>query len=124
MLLKTCILSGCDYLQSIKGVAFKTAVKLMKDAEGNINEIFHILNSSEKYNFDFNRALLTFKHQVVYDIKQKKQRYLSPLPDDFPFDKSFLGDILDNDLSHGISSGLVDPDTHKPFSDKLASDLT
>ena len=36
MLLKTCILSGCDYLQSAKGVGFKKALKLVKDNEGDI----------------------------------------------------------------------------------------
>ena len=32
MLLTACILSGCDYLESIKGVGFKRAVKLVEDA--------------------------------------------------------------------------------------------
>jgi hypothetical protein len=58
---------------------------------------------------------LTFKHQVVYDLKLKKQTYLSSLPDDIPSDKSFLGNILDDALSTGISTGVVDPDTHVPF---------
>ncbi len=58
---------------------------------------------------------MTFKHQVVYDLKQKKQTYLSALPDDLLSDKSFLGDILDDALSTGISTGVVDPDTHVPF---------
>ena len=31
MLLKVCILNGCDYLESVKGVGFKTALKLVKE---------------------------------------------------------------------------------------------
>jgi exonuclease-1 len=77
MLLKTCILSGCDYLQSIKGIAFKKALKLMKDYEGNIEAIMHSINSPARYLHDFNKAFLTFKHQVIYDFKNKKQRYLN-----------------------------------------------
>ena len=30
LLIKTCVLSGCDYLESIKGIGFKTALKLVK----------------------------------------------------------------------------------------------
>ena len=36
LLLKTCILNGCDYCESIKGIGFKTALKLMKEYNGNI----------------------------------------------------------------------------------------
>lgn len=39
MLLKTCILSGCDYLESVKGIGFKTALKLIKENKGDINQI-------------------------------------------------------------------------------------
>jgi exonuclease-1 len=62
MLLKTCILSGCDYLRSIKGIAFKKALKLMKDFEGNIDAILHSINSPAKYFDDFHKAVLTFRH--------------------------------------------------------------
>ena len=40
MLLTTCILSGCDYLKSIKGIGFKTANKLinrlLKDSDSEV----------------------------------------------------------------------------------------
>ena len=72
MLLKTCILSGCDYLESIRGIGFKKALKLVKDHSGDIEMIikdierndFHICKT---YLDDFNKAYLTFKHQPVYD---------------------------------------------------------
>ena len=37
MLVYTCILSGCDYLDSIKGVGFKTANEIFKDIDLNIH---------------------------------------------------------------------------------------
>lgn len=43
MLLKTCILSGCDYLESLKGIGFKKALKLIKDQNGCIEEIVNSL---------------------------------------------------------------------------------
>jgi 5'-3' exonuclease len=43
MLLKTCILNGCDYLESIKGIGFKKAVKLIKEHNGDINSIINEL---------------------------------------------------------------------------------
>jgi 5'-3' exonuclease len=39
MLLKTCILSGCDYLESVKGIGFKKALKLVKENYGDINKV-------------------------------------------------------------------------------------
>lgn len=39
MLLKTCILSGCDYLDSIKGIGFKKAHNLVKEHGDNIEGI-------------------------------------------------------------------------------------
>jgi exonuclease 1 len=36
MLLTTCILSGCDYLESIKGIGFKKAYKLVYEVGDNI----------------------------------------------------------------------------------------
>lgn len=32
MLLTACIMSGCDYIESIKGIGFKKAVKLIEDS--------------------------------------------------------------------------------------------
>jgi 5'-3' exonuclease len=69
MFLNTCILNGCDYLQSAKGVGFKKALKLMKENNGDIPTITHILDAErcldvepKQYLVDFERARLTFKH--------------------------------------------------------------
>lgn len=45
MLLQVCILSGCDYVQSIKGMGFKTALRLVKECKGNVEEIVSRIKS-------------------------------------------------------------------------------
>jgi len=39
MLLTCCILSGCDYLESIKGIGFKKAHRLVYEQGGDIRNI-------------------------------------------------------------------------------------
>jgi exonuclease-1 len=80
MFLIACIFSGCDYLESIKGIGFKKAVKLVEDG-GKDNcflESMTILRSDKKieipskYEKHFMRAFLTFKFQKVYCPQRKK----------------------------------------------------
>lgn len=40
MLLVTCVLSGCDYLESIKGIGFKKAHKLVYENGHDAKQIF------------------------------------------------------------------------------------
>jgi len=49
MLLTTCILSGCDYLDSIKGIGFKKAHKLVLNYEGRLSDILNALKAEKKY---------------------------------------------------------------------------
>lgn len=72
MLLVTCILSGCDYLNSIKGIGFKKAHKLVYETGDNIQNILKKLRREGKHlipaNYEqmFEKAFLTFKFQLVY----------------------------------------------------------
>ena len=67
MLLITCILSGCDYLESIKGIGFKKAHKLVYENGADINRILKKIRLDGKltvprdYEANFTKALLTFK---------------------------------------------------------------
>mmetsp|Transcript_10021 Transcript_10021/g.15209 ORF Transcript_10021/g.15209 Transcript_10021/m.15209 type:complete len:155 (-) Transcript_10021:1751-2215(-) len=69
MLLIACIFSGCDYIDSIKGIGFKKAAKLVSDGgkTDTFLESMTILRSDKKisipskYEKHFMRALLTFK---------------------------------------------------------------
>lgn len=49
MLLVTSILSGCDYLESIKGIGFKKATKLVADhPEDSFDKCMKILRADKK----------------------------------------------------------------------------
>ena len=79
MFLIACIISGCDYLDSIKGVGFKKAVKMVEDAgkEDTFLEVMTIIRSDKKltvpskYDKHFMRAFLTFKFQRVFCPQRK-----------------------------------------------------
>lgn len=72
MLLITCILSGCDYLESIKGIGFKKAHKLVYENGTDVQAILKKIRREGKqvvpkdYEINFEKALLTFKFQRVY----------------------------------------------------------
>ena len=67
MLLITCILSGCDYLDSIKGVGLKKAHRLVYESGSDIKGLFRRIRREGKhfippsYEKTFEKALLTFK---------------------------------------------------------------
>ncbi|KAL0211969.1 hypothetical protein RCL1_005595 [Eukaryota sp. TZLM3-RCL] len=65
-----CILSGCDYLKSPKGIGLKTAFKHRSRFES-IKETFSLLFSLKKvdseYLKEYVKAWLVFSHQVVYN---------------------------------------------------------
>jgi exonuclease-1 len=72
MFLYMCILSGCDYLDSIKGIGFKKAYKLVYEHGENLSKILLRIRREGKYLIphdyekSFEQALLTFKFQLVY----------------------------------------------------------
>jgi len=74
--LKMCILNGCDYLPSIKGIGLKKAYQFVKQST-DIKQIIKNMEKVNKYTIpdsyekDFERAFLTFKFQTVYDLKKK-----------------------------------------------------
>ena len=67
MLLICCIVSGCDYLESIKGIGFKKAHKLVSEHGQDIKEIMKAIRKEARYQVPndyertFEKALLTFK---------------------------------------------------------------
>lgn len=83
MLLITCILSGCDYLESIKGVGFKTAHRFVSEHGNDIKKILRNIRREGKqlipmsYDQKFEKCLLTFKFQRVYCPGQKKIVHLN-----------------------------------------------
>ena len=82
-LLITCILSGCDYLDSIKGIGFKKAHKLVYENGKDLNTLIKKIRREGKhlvpldYEKTFERALLTFKFQRVYCPEKKQLVHLN-----------------------------------------------
>eukprot|EP01035_Chromulina_nebulosa_P021647 gene21647-28011_t len=95
-----CIISGCDYLDSIKSIGIKSAYQLVNQYKTNeqilkvmrlkgllpLTKAFKDSNCTDKqvdnvleYELGYYLAYSTFQYQVVYDIETKQTRYLNPL---------------------------------------------
>lgn len=97
MLLTTCILSGCDYLDSIKGIGLKKAHRLVhENGDEDIKSILKKVRREGKhlipnnYEQTFEKAYLTFKFQLVYCPNKKDLVHLND-PDTHP-----MGPVLKN----------------------------
>lgn len=77
------------------------------------------------YEHSFILAELTFRHQLVYDPCLDKIVHLTPLPEDeveregsiyaLIHDWSFVGQWKEDNIAKHIATGLVHPETHRPF---------
>nr|ACU20025.1 unknown [Glycine max] len=71
MLLEMCILSGCDYLQSLSGMGLKRAHASIKKFRSYDKVLKHLRYSGVSvppfYEESFKKAILTFRYQRVYD---------------------------------------------------------
>lgn len=104
---KTCILSGCDYIESIKGVGFKKAHKYMqKMKERGLKYIIHEFRRKPNfqvphdYEHQFNLARLTFKYQLVYCPRREQIVHLNEPEDDL---RSFLENISYNNYHKDVT---------------------
>ncbi|CAO3655550.1 unnamed protein product [Mucor fragilis] len=79
-----CILSGCDYLPSIKGVGLKTILKRYEINKNTDQALYNLQHQFRKYFPEdyiekFYFANLGFLHQWVYDMDEKNYVRLNPL---------------------------------------------
>ncbi|KAM1108077.1 hypothetical protein ACFX2B_004706 [Malus domestica] len=111
MLLEMCILSGCDYLQSLPGMGLKRAHALIKKFTSYDKVIKHLKYSTASvpplYEESFKKAILTFQHQRVYD----------PISQDIVY----LSEMSDHHIAKGIAEGDIDPFTKMPFQEMNVS---
>ncbi|KAL3820200.1 hypothetical protein ACJIZ3_006105 [Penstemon smallii] len=123
MVLEMCILSGCDYLQSLPGMGLKKAHSLIKKFKSHEKVIKHIryngVEVTPTYEESFKRAILTFRHQRVYDPVKEDIVHLSEPTDVIGDDLEFLGPypfaIISIPVAKGIAQGDLDPFTKLPI---------
>ncbi|KAJ1921682.1 hypothetical protein H4219_000414 [Mycoemilia scoparia] len=124
MIRHLCILSGCDYLNSIQGIGLKRAHKFLsagKTVEAAIQKIkIGGYSVPPDYYKEFKRADLTFLHQRVYDPVLKKLTTVTPLPGG-PEAKTwdFIGAYMDDETADAIARGEINPIDHKPLKTQI-----
>ncbi|OMH78454.1 Exonuclease 1 [Zancudomyces culisetae] len=117
-----CILSGCDYLDSVHNVALKKAHKYLLQNK-QISKVVHLmrcdgLNVPPDYLRMFDIADKTFLHQKVFDPIEKRLRHLEDLSENVDSEiLKYFGDLDDDEIAHYIAIGEIDPSTHRPFAD-------
>ncbi|RZB96497.1 exonuclease 1-like isoform X1 [Glycine soja] len=119
MLLEMCILSGCDYLQSLPGMGLKRAHASIKKFRSYDKVLKHLRYSGVSvppfYEESFKKAIFTFQYQRVYDPINENIVHLSNIPDDIGDELDFLGPPMPKDIAQRIAKGDLDPITKMPF---------
>ncbi|XP_063980645.1 exonuclease 1 [Diachasmimorpha longicaudata] len=122
-----CILSGCDYLSSLPGVGLAKALKFAQ--RNNDEDIYNALGRlstyinknvviTKEYREAFVRALVTFKHQLVYCPLRRKQVRLSAVPPEVtPEQLIHAGEPVDEDLAYQLALGNCNPFGFKKVND-------
>ncbi|CAD6201463.1 GSCOCG00000263001-RA-CDS [Cotesia congregata] len=123
-----CILSGCDYLPSLPGIGLNKAFKfILKNTDPDIHKALVRLSSylnmkslcvTPEYRDGFIRALVTFKHQLVFcPIQRKQVRLIPPPPEVTPEQLHHAGDEKPADLAFQLALGNYDPTSMKKLYD-------
>ncbi|XP_015598818.1 exonuclease 1 isoform X2 [Cephus cinctus] len=122
------ILSGCDYLASLPGIGLNKACRfIIKNTDSDIHRALCRLGSylnmktlvvSKEYRDAFMRALITFKHQLVFCPLQRKQVRLNPPTNDITQEQLYYaGKEVEADLAWQLALGNCDPFTFKKLHD-------
>ncbi|XP_029788896.1 exonuclease 1 [Suricata suricatta] len=116
-----CILSGCDYLSSLRGIGLAKACKVLRLASNPdiitvIKKIGHYLKMNitvpEDYIRGFIRANNTFLYQLVFDPINRKLIPLNAYEDDIdPETLSYAGQYFDDSIALQIALGNKDINT-------------
>ncbi|XP_074172892.1 exonuclease 1 [Rhinolophus sinicus] len=122
-----CILSGCDYLPSLRGIGLAKACKVLRLANNPdivkiIKKIGHYLKMNitvpEDYIQGFIRANNTFLYQLVFDPIRRKLIPLNAYEDDIdPETLSYAGRYVDDSVALQIALGNKDINTFEQIDD-------
>ncbi|XP_011501900.1 PREDICTED: exonuclease 1 [Ceratosolen solmsi marchali] len=124
-----CILSGCDYLASLPGIGLGKAYKFV--IKNNDNDIYNALLRmpsslnmkslvmTDEYREGFMRALVTFKHQLVFcPLRRKQVRLCDPTANVTEEQLQHAGTELENEyLAFELALGNCDPFTCEKMHD-------
>lgn len=124
-----CILSGCDYIDSLPGIGLAKACKfVMKTEETEIMRALdkipsylnmRQLNVTEEYKINVLKARATFLHMVVFDPRRRKQVRLNEIEElgtEIEY-CSNAGEILDDKTALNLAVGNLNPFTLKKLDD-------
>lgn len=124
-----CIISGCDYLDSLPGIGLAKACKFIMMTEETdmwraLDKIPSYLNMrqltvTDEYKRNFLIANATFQHMVVYDPRLRKMVRLVD-PEEVGTDLEYCcnaGEILDDDVALNLAVGNLNPFTLKALDD-------
>ncbi|KAJ8914774.1 hypothetical protein NQ315_013277 [Exocentrus adspersus] len=129
-----CILSGCDYIESLRGIGLKKALKFISLTEETNPEIFldkiprylnmRHLQITEEYKENFMVALATFQHQTVFDPFKRK---LVPLVDPqitglSPKFCKNAGEIFDHEKAYQVALGNIHPTSFRTLDNWYPND--
>lgn len=121
-----CILSGCDYLDSLPGIGLKKALKFLKptsetDPQTLLRRMpaylkMPTLTVTQEYIDSFVRADNTFLYQVVFCPETKKLRPLNDYPSGVtPEDMPYAGIYYDSKIVIDIALGNIHVFQHHPM---------
>ena len=124
--LMTCILGGCEYIQSIDRVGLKTVLKLHQKA-GSCEQVIRDLQKTksfkdrvpENYIEKVNKVKTIFKFQTVYDPRIKKFVPSEKPKEGESFDQKYVGDLIDPDDMENYATGKLHKKTLQPKVDYL-----
>jgi len=112
-----CMLSGCDYLPSIKGMGLMKAFKAIRRFPNAYQCIKSLKCNTQfsvpkDYEENFRKADMVFKYQLVFDIRSKQLVRLNDIAELDKFDKAekdYAGPELDAERGIQIALGNFDP---------------
>lgn len=105
--IEICVLSGCDYLNSIKGLGLIRSIKLMKEyrnVELIINSIKSKTEIPENYLERFQIAVSIYYEQIVYNPKTKALTGFVREPK-----TKEAGTFMSNQKAQAIAEGKINP---------------
>ena len=122
-LILVCVLAGCDFLPSLKGMGFKTAHGIVAKGKTVTNTLRYMRQEkrwqrimSNEYIKAVQKACECFKYALVFDIVKGQCTHLRPLPDDVQkSDMTHLGPQLEEKIAIDLAAGRLNPENFEKY---------